>query len=128
MSQQLWQINFSLCFIPLTTLFASLMPLESGPEDERGYHERQADGEVDVHSAGLVILLAVVPVDDVCAHECLGSALVGVFLYLIAPNLLSENRKLTRKCEVRHGEVGGCVDGCNAANLPSIIEAGHLQR
>lgn len=73
------KLHFSLGFLALTTLFTSLMPLEGGPDNERGCHERQADGEVDVHSAGLVVLLAIIPVDYICAHECLRCALVGVF-------------------------------------------------
>lgn len=55
------------------------MPLEGSPKNEGGCHEWEADSEVYVHRARLVILLAVVPLDYVCAHECLRHTLVGSF-------------------------------------------------
>ena len=51
--------------------FSPFKPLVGAPEDKCSGHEWEADGEVNVQSAGLVILYAVVPADNVGTHKCL---------------------------------------------------------
>ena len=62
-----------LSFFVLQTLFSLFVALKDTPKDEGGDRKRQREGKIDMQGPGLVLFLAVAPMNNVGAHECLSS-------------------------------------------------------